>query len=118
MRLRVEVALGGGDVAGGVDEGAELGVGHFGAADLEGADRHRADLNLFPIEAVIAHAERPAVDPHEISRRSGRGEQQRDGGGSQGHMVAQSSAMSTTVQPSSRAAASALSNSPTWLGWS
>ena len=57
---RVEVTLGHGDVAGGVHERRELGVGHRGGVDREGGDPHLVGRRLLRIVVVGAHRERAA----------------------------------------------------------
>jgi hypothetical protein len=76
---RIEVLLGVGHVAGGVDELLELRVGHFGDVHPEALDRdgmRRGFLRVLLVGLVRAHREFAAGNPDHA--RIGRG---RDGGG-------------------------------------
>ena len=64
--LRVRRDLGEGDVAGRVDEFAELPVGDRRAVDPEAVDRDPVDRRFFGVVPVRAHAERAAGNPHHV----------------------------------------------------
>jgi len=65
---RIERALGDGAVAGGVDEGGELGVGDRVFVHPEAADRHPMDRRFLWVRLLGAHAERAARNPAHAAR--------------------------------------------------
>jgi hypothetical protein len=69
--LPVGPDLGDGDVAGRLDELAELPVGDRRAIDPEAVDAHLMRRRLLRIVPVGAHAERAALDPHHPRRGIG-----------------------------------------------
>src|SRR6516162_5018817 len=64
--LRIRYELGEGDMPGRPDKLAKLAVGHRGAIDPEGADRHPMCRRLFRVMAVRPHAEGAAAKPDHI----------------------------------------------------
>ena len=61
---RVRGALGPGDVAGGLHEPAELGVGDRVLVDPEAVDAHRVDGPFLRVEVLGPHLEGPAGHVH------------------------------------------------------
>jgi len=63
MLLRIEPALGDGDMVRRLDEPCELGIRHLVTVDPEAPDRHFVRGALFRALVVVAHREAAALDP-------------------------------------------------------
>src|SRR5262249_11761290 len=75
--LRLGLDLSEGDVAGGIDELAELSVRHRSAVDPEPIDPGAVDGRFLGVVLVGPHAEGPAGHPDHVSRRRRRPQSRR-----------------------------------------